>query len=367
MSNLAWRHYAFGTAGQARGYLASGYYLYHTLRRLLGPDLVDAWDVGAHPKVHLHFAPPHIFAPIPGKVNVLFSMWEGDVLPDYVVHALRMADVLIVPSDYCAEVWRRHGLMAYVAPLGVPDAFIACDEGRSVIEGHERPLRFLSVGSITSRKGWTLLAAAWERAFLIRPKGVPLPRTQLIAKTIGDGTTQAHFGGRVVIDQRDLEPAQMLDLYRSSDVVVSASYGEGFGLTVLEGMACGCLAVSTDAGGLAAFVTPETSVVVPRTERATIDYGVPFGALIARPEELARAMAQAWEGWGTPAMEARRRRGVEVARSFTWVQAGQRLLLALVEHGCMRPPGGLYASTEGAAEAEGQGLDVSRSSLYTGV
>lgn len=44
-------------------------------------------------------------------------------------------------------------------------------------------------------------------------------------------------------------PADVPDIYRQSDVVLSASHFETFGATLAEGMAAGCLAVSFDQGG----------------------------------------------------------------------------------------------------------------------
>lgn len=319
---IAWRHYPYdANSGVARGYLSSAYFLYHTLRAVLGPGLFDCIDMPAKPRVHLHYCPPHLFIPTPDKFNVLFTMWEGDVLPDYVVHSLRMADQLLVPSTYCQTVWASHGLKAEVVPLGLAQEYILASADRGTVTA--RRLRFTGVGSMIGRKGWDLLAAAWEFAFgQIHPDA----DVELYIKTIGTGQVTRHFGGRIIIDQRDFEPVDMLKLYMSSDVVVSSSYGEGFGLPILEGMAAGCLAVAPHSGGLADFVGDDTALLVKRSEAKVVTYGENYKTQIASPKDLGWALAEAYKGWGTPEIEKLRQAGTTLAKRFSWVNSIHELL-----------------------------------------
>ena len=55
---------------------------------------------------------------------------------------------------------------------------------------------------------------------------------------------------------------KLVELYSSADVVVSLSKGESFGLTPVEGMACGTPAVVYDNAALPELITPETGAVV---------------------------------------------------------------------------------------------------------
>jgi glycosyltransferase involved in cell wall biosynthesis len=68
-------------------------------------------------------------------------------------------------------------------------------------------------------------------------------------------------------DQRTLADA----VYGASQVFVQASHHEGFGLTAVEAMGCGCALVSTDNGGSRDYAIPdETAMVVPPADPASL-------------------------------------------------------------------------------------------------
>jgi glycosyltransferase involved in cell wall biosynthesis len=88
------------------------------------------------------------------------------------------------------------------------------------------------------------------------------------------------------------------DLYRGASVVVLPSRAEGFGLPVIEAMACGVPIVCSDlpvlreiADGVAVFCKPED------------------------PEDFARAIAGVLQA---PTPGSTRQVGIERARRFTW-------------------------------------------------
>ncbi len=77
-------------------------------------------------------------------------------------------------------------------------------------------------------------------------------------------------GGPVhLIYNRELPHYQLATLYRSADCYVSTTRGEGWGLPLLEAMACGLPAIATDWE-----VTPPSSI--PRTA-IRCAYAAPFG------------------------------------------------------------------------------------------
>jgi glycosyltransferase involved in cell wall biosynthesis len=67
-------------------------------------------------------------------------------------------------------------------------------------------------------------------------------------------------GGPIhVIYNRELPHYQLATLYRSADCYVSTTRGEGWGLPLLEAMACGLPAIATNWGGHTAILDPADS------------------------------------------------------------------------------------------------------------
>jgi mannosyltransferase len=66
-----------------------------------------------------------------------------------------------------------------------------------------------------------------------------------------------------IVHRPPCAPAELRARYRAADVFVSPSFAEGFGLALLEGMACGLPALASQAGIAPEIVTPESGRLVP--------------------------------------------------------------------------------------------------------
>jgi len=110
-------------------------------------------------------------------------------------------------------------------------------------------------------------------------------------------------------------PAQesIRDLYASCDVWLCASYSEGFGLPLLEAMACRCPVVSTNAGGPADFI-----------QSGYNGYIVPVGNAEALAGRLVDVLALDEAKWRAMSDAALR-----TATRYTWDDATDLLEAAL--------------------------------------
>jgi glycosyltransferase involved in cell wall biosynthesis len=98
---------------------------------------------------------------------------------------------------------------------------------------------------------------------------------------------------------------EKIDLYRGASVFVYPSIAEGFGLPVLEAMACGTPVVTTT-GSAPEEVAGEAALLVPPQDPASLAGCI---ARVLDDGELASDL---------------RRRGPERAASFTWAKAAER-------------------------------------------
>lgn len=209
------------------------------------------------------------------------------------------ARTIIADSAYIAgEIARRMKVepeRIAVAPLGVKEPFVAAGERAVLDDG--RPY-VLHVGAHDMRKNVRTLVAAWQAAF--PAAGVALAFTRK-PETLPPGA--------VVVDAPS--DAQLATFYRGALLVAVPSLDEGFGLPLLEALACGAPTVASRVAAL-----PEVGGAAP----AWIDdphdvetWAVTFRELTRRPERLA-ALAT---------------RGPEQAAKFTWERCAGLTLDAL--------------------------------------
>lgn len=119
------------------------------------------------------------------------------------------------------------------------------------------------------------------------------------------------------IDFHESPPQDVLvnDLYNGAAVFLWTSEVEGFGLPALEAMACGAALVTTDNGGSRDYAFHgETALVADYPDRAALLAHVEL--LLDDPQERARLA----------------RRGQELAATFSWAAAGEKLERFLVDY-----------------------------------
>ncbi len=176
---------------------------------------------------------------------------------------LQKAAVVFLISRQTGADLLRYGLIDPAklvhVPLGVADEFTPCE---SPLPG---PPTLLHVGSCIPRKRIDVLLAVVAE---VRRR---IPAVQLI-KVGGIWTSEqrtqiTRLGLANAIDHRqNVTRAELAALYWAAGVVLVPSAAEGFGLPVIEGLACGAVVVASDipalreAGGPAAIYAPVGNV-----------------------------------------------------------------------------------------------------------
>jgi glycosyltransferase involved in cell wall biosynthesis len=209
------------------------------------------------------------------------------VVPRAVRRAARVFAVSERTRRDLVELYRTPSEKIVLTPNGVDPAFTP---------GGERDGYLLFVGAIQERKN--PLAAADAAAEV----GLPLvvagpPKEPALAREL------ERRGARL---RGYVDKPHLADLYRGAACVVLPSRYEGFGLPVLEAMACGAPVVATNDAALR-----EVGGDVP---------------VYAEPDELASAVRRALAEAGP-----RSRAGLERARLFSWEETARRAVAAYHE------------------------------------
>ena len=226
---------------------------------------------------------------------------------------------IIASSSFTRSTLMEHGVNGEritVIPHGVD-----CRRFQVAKTPGKRPFRFIYAGLIDARKGIPLLLQAWKRLhlpdaelWLVGPSSkaaralVPnLPGLRLIA----------------AVPQQELP-----GLFNQSDVFVFPSYFEGFGLVILQAMACGLPVITTTAtAGLDVLEQGSTGWVHAPGDLDALcrDMEAAYRQSDACPEMGKRARAQ--------------------AEAFSWTTYGNHWNRILPHIAASRPPASALART----------------------
>jgi glycosyltransferase involved in cell wall biosynthesis len=209
-----------------------------------------------------------------------FPRWTRAYVPLVVPHVLRAAARIIAVSEFTASeletLLNVPRSRIVVVPNAVEETFTS--EGPAA-EGEY----VLAVGTLEPRKNLERAIEAAGRG------GLPLR----IAGARGWGGVEA----RGATWLGEIDDAELARQYRGAQCVVYPSLYEGFGIPVLEAMACG-VPVVTSAGGATEEVAGGAAVLVDPLDVDAIAAGI--DEAIARrdelrPQGLARARAFSWD------------------------------------------------------------------------
>jgi glycosyltransferase involved in cell wall biosynthesis len=109
----------------------------------------------------------------------------------------------------------------------------------------------LSVGRLHATKGIDVVIQAFAKVFHRIKKGrLIIVGRGLLYSTLRDMSIRLGISDHVSFITKFIPPDEMPLIYASSDVFVSASYKEPFGLACCEAMACGLPLICSNVGGL---------------------------------------------------------------------------------------------------------------------
>jgi glycosyltransferase involved in cell wall biosynthesis len=224
-----------------------------------------------------HHWPPNLNPPARGHW-VIFQPWEFGSLPkEWARVFASQVDELWVPSNYVKRVYVESGVpesRVFVIPLGIDPNVFHPSVKPFKLKTRKR-FKFLFVGGTIYRKGIDLLLDAYVRQFT-RSDDVCLVIKDMGGESFYQGQT---FKAKIRELQKDpnapeieyidniLSVEELSSLYRACDTLVHPYRGEGFGLPILEAMACGLPPIVTNGGACLDFCNEQNSLLVKANKK----------------------------------------------------------------------------------------------------
>jgi len=280
----------------------------------------------------------HFYVNHPGY-KIGFTMLEVDGLPAEWVQTCNQMDEIFVPSHFNKETFVRSGVhrRITVIPLGVdPDVFTPLGPSHG-IDGY---FTFLSVFEWGERKAPEVLLTAFNHEFQANEKVLLLLKVdnrdpginvQQQVANLNLSPNRAPIG---FLYNQPIPDTQMGALYRSAHCFVLPSKGEGWGMPILEAMACGLPAIATDWSAQTEFMNDGNAYPLRVRRLIPAQAKSPYykGFLWADPDydHLRYLMRHVFEH-----QDEARRKGQqaarEVASKWTWEQTATRLKARLLD------------------------------------
>lgn len=284
-----------------------------------------------HSHVEVTFCGGELFYKNTGRYKIGYTMLESDGIPTEWGKLCNQMNEVWVPSQFNYETFRSSGVRIpiYIMPLGTNPTFFNPD-----IPGkrYSEKFTFLSVFQWSERKNPQILIKAFLEAFQNQHDVVLVLKTNGYITDIDIHQEIRKMGfhnveSKIIIDDRRLPEYLMGCVYRSADCFVFPTGGEGWGMPILEAMACGLPTIATNWSGHTEFFNQETGYPVEIQGFVGNYFG---GTKLAKPniEQLMYLMRYVYEN-----RESAQQRSVRVANNiiqkFTWDHAAQKIYARL--------------------------------------
>ncbi len=198
-----------------------------------------------------------------GEADDHLTRWGWHVKP-----LLRLANTIIVPTDYLVDVFHRHNFDAIAIPNHIDLASMVVRERTSMVPRFFSNRNFethYNVGAVID--AFATVQATHPLAELVIT-GNGSQRVVLEAQVAALGLRNVRFTGPV-------QPHEMPALYAAADVYVNASLIDNMPLSLLEAYASDLPVVTSDAGGIPWIATDGvTARVVPAGDVSALASGM---------------------------------------------------------------------------------------------
>lgn len=269
-----------------------------------------------------------------GKYKIGYTMLETTGIPKEWVRQANMMDEVWVPSQFNVETFRNSGVTVpiHIIPLGIDPSYFNIKI--KSYKNHPK-YTFLSIFEWGERKAPEILLRAYSKAFkktddvLLLCKVFNNDRSVNVNTQIQNLNLPSDGPEIVFLYNQNIQDYQMPTLYRSADCFVLPTRGEGWGMPILEAMACGLPTIATGWSAQTDFINDKNGYVINVKQLIDAKAKCPYykGFQWADPDEdhLVELMRYVYEH-REEATQIGRLAAEEVQKMWTWDAAADKII-----------------------------------------
>jgi len=221
-----------------------------------------------------------MLASSPG-IKIGYVVWESTSIPEDWMDSFSHADILWTPSQWFKNILTSHNIDAHsihVIPEGVNGNIFTPEGPQFQLLNDIQAYKFLYVGKFEERKATPEMIVTFDYTFKDNPDVCLILATQTNKKEF-DFNSYIHDLGlnhpeKIIRVGPFARNTELANVYRSCDAFVMPTRAEGWGLPIIEAMACGLPVIVTGYSALTEFATNENAYLIDYT---MIDIEQPLG------------------------------------------------------------------------------------------